>query len=92
MVYQNGISELNLIELYATGNKEIKNVNRMKETLKILDCGYGSGIDQNGISELNLIELNVNNKKIKNFQLDINIIKCIANEVHTGNAISFNVN
>ena len=57
---QNGISELNLIELYATDNKQIKNVNHMKKTLKILDCGYNSGIDKNGISELNLIELYAN--------------------------------
>ena len=65
---QNGISELNLIELSANGNKKIKNVNHMKNTqvardgqkprlLKILNCGFGSGIDQNGISELNLIAL-----------------------------------
>ena len=64
---QNGIIELNLIELSAQGNKKIENVNHMKNTLKKLDCSCNSGIDQNGISELNLIELNaLENKKIKN--------------------------
>ena len=61
---QKDILDLNLIVLYAAGNKKINNVNHMKETL---NCGYNCGIDQNGISELNLIHLNASdNKKIKN--------------------------
>ena len=64
---QNGILELNLIELYAGSNEKIKNVNHMKKTLKVLDCSWNCGIDQNGIFELNLIELYANsNEKIKN--------------------------
>ena len=64
-VDQNGISQLNLIELYANSNKRIYDVNHMKKTLKILDCSWDCGIDQNGISELNSIELcTINNKKI----------------------------
>ena len=54
---QNGISQLNLIELRTSNNKKIQNVNHMKRTLKILLCRYNSGIDQNGILELNLIFL-----------------------------------
>ena len=54
---QDGIAQLSLIELYACDNKKIKNVNHMKNTLKILHCGYNCGIDQDGISQLNLIEL-----------------------------------
>ena len=48
-------------------NRQIKNVNHMKNTLKKLNCGWNCGIDQNGISQLNLIELyTFDNKKIKN--------------------------
>ena len=63
---QNGILELNLIELRVNNNEKIKNMNHMKNTLKKLDCSYDSGIDQNGISELNLIKLDAShNEKIK---------------------------
>ena len=56
-----------LEKLYASGNKKIKNVNHMKNTLKILHCSWFCGIHQCGISELNLIELYAsNNKNIKN--------------------------
>src|SRR5690606_39536294 len=51
-----GISKLNLIELYAYNNKKITNVNHMTD-LKKLDASDGCGIDDEGISKLNLIEL-----------------------------------
>ena len=61
------------------GNEKIKNVNHMKNTLKILNCSY-SGIDQKGISQLNLIKLSVfENKKIKNvnhMKKTLKILKC----------------
>jgi len=67
---QRGVSELNLRELYANNNFKIKNVNHMKETLKILKilyCGQKYKFDQNNISGLNLRELYAdNNKKINN--------------------------
>ena len=57
---QNGISELNLIMLYATGNEKIKNVNHMKDTLKKLSCSYGCGINRNSMTKLNLFKLYAN--------------------------------
>ena len=52
----------------------------MKETLKILCCGY-SEIDQNSISELNLIKLNaIGNEKIKNvnhMKKTLKILNCV---------------
>ena len=54
-------------KLNACNNKKIKNVNHMRYTLKILNCGWNCGIDQNGIFLLDLIELYAtNNKKINN--------------------------
>ena len=73
---QNGISNLNLIELDADGNEKIKNINHMKRTLKKLYCGWECGIDQNGISELNLIELHGDaNKNIVNVNHMKNTLK-----------------
>src|SRR6201996_2989084 len=55
-----------LTELYAFGNKKIKDVSQMASTLKILDAGGNCGIDQNGIKNLHLTELYASgNKKIK---------------------------
>ena len=85
---QNGISELNLIELIASNNARIKNVNHMKKTLKILNCSYDCGIDQNGISELNLIELRMSyNNKIKN----INYMKKTLKILCYGGYVGFDI-
>ena len=60
------ILELNLIDLCIDFNEKIKNVNHIKNTLKILRCNGDNGIDQDGIAELNLIKLfAAGNKKIK---------------------------
>lgn len=61
------ICELRLNILITFNSKNIKNINHMKKSLRILDCGGDMcNIDQNGISELSLIELNAyNNSKIK---------------------------
>ena len=65
-------------KLYALDNKKIKNVNHIKNTLKILNCSHASKIDQNSISELNLIELNTtNNKKIENVNHMKNTLKIL---------------
>ena len=53
----NGIKNLNLIELYAADNKKIKNVNHMTN-LKILNASWSCGINDVGIKDLNLIKLN----------------------------------
>ena len=54
-------------KLDAWNNRNIQNINHIKETLKELDCGLNCGIDQNGINELKLVKLNAShNKKIKN--------------------------
>ena len=76
---QNGISQLNLMKLYAHNNEKIKNVNHMKNTLKILNCsGSNCAIDQNGISELNLIKLYASeNNKIKNVNHMKNTLKIL---------------
>ena len=78
--------------LNAFDNEKIYNVNHMKETLKILNCGYNCGIDQNGISKLNLIELCViDNKKIKNvnhMKKTLNILYCGWNSGIDQNGIS----
>ena len=64
---QNGIKDLHLTKLYASGNKKIKDVSQMASSLKILNTGGYCGIDQNGIKDLHLTELFVNyNEKIKN--------------------------
>ena len=84
-INQDGISELNLIELNAWNNEKIKNVNHMKNALKKLDCGRECGIDQNGISELNLIQLNAkNNKKITNVNHMKNTIKILDCGLNSG--------
>ena len=89
---QEGISELNLIQLNANSNEKIKNVNHMKNTLKILYCWGVSGIDQNGISELNLIELYAwNNEKIKDvnhMKKTLKILNCSSNSGIDQNGIS----
>src|ERR1700761_5869035 len=55
-----------LTELYAFGNKKIKDVSQMASTLKILNASYNCGINQNGIKDLHLTELNASgNEKIK---------------------------
>ena len=62
----NGIKNLNLIELYANNNPRITNVNHLTN-LQILWANYNSGIDDIGIKNLNLIELYAsNNPKITN--------------------------
>ena len=63
---QNGIKDLHLIELNASGNKKIKDVSQMASTLKILNASDNCGIDQNGIKDLHLTKLNASgNEKIK---------------------------
>lgn len=64
MLGQSGIIGVtNLIELYIGGNKNICNLNHMKNSLKVLDCSYNnhyyfkSGLTQDGISELKLESL-----------------------------------
>ena len=65
-ICQEGISELNLVELRCDGNMGIHNVNHMKNTLTILSCKQICGIDQNGISELKLVQMECdNNPKIR---------------------------
>ena len=59
---QNGIKELDLIELYVDYNEKITDVSFMKN-LKILRACDNCGIDQNGIEELDLIELYVDYKR-----------------------------
>lgn len=50
---QNGISQLEKLKvLHCTGNKDIHNINHLKDTLEELYCGNCSGISQSGISEL----------------------------------------
>ena len=64
---QEGISRLKHIKkLYCRNNKNINNVNHLKQTLKVLDCSLNCGIGQEGISQLLYIKkLNcIGNKKI----------------------------
>ena len=62
----NGIKDLNLIELDVSDNPKITNVNHMTN-LQILNASFNCGIDDNGIKNLNLIELNASdNPKITN--------------------------
>ena len=65
-INDDGISELNLVELHTAYNRKITNVNHMTK-LEILYAISCSGIDDKGISELNLKELNAAyNEKITN--------------------------
>ena len=62
---QNGINDLNLIELNAKNNEKIKNVSFMSNLQRLNASGENCGIDQNGITGLNLFILNINdNNKI----------------------------
>lgn len=64
---QEGISELNLVELYCDRNMKIKNIDNMKDTLKILSCKEICGINQKSISDLKLEKIICdNNPKIIN--------------------------
>ena len=57
----------NIEKLNVCHNSKIINVNHIKETLKVLKCGYNCGIDQAGIFELKLTKFDAtNNSKIKN--------------------------
>ncbi len=64
-ISDDGIKQLNLIELSASGNSKIKDVNHLTN-LKVLNAGgYYCGISNDGIKQLNLIELfSYGNKKI----------------------------
>ena len=73
-----------LKKLKCGGNKKIRNVNHLKNTLKILHCQEYCGIDQNGISELQFIEhLDCNfNSKINNvnhLKNTLKVLKCGGN-------------
>ena len=68
-----GIENLNLIELNAYNNYKIINVSFMTN-LKILNVSGWCGIDDNDIKNLNLIELNAhNNNKITNVSFMTNL-------------------
>src|ERR1700753_1146409 len=67
-----------LTELYAFGNKKIKDVSQMASTLKILDAGGNCGIDQNNIKNLHLTKLDVSyNEKIKDVSQMASILKIL---------------
>lgn len=60
----NGIKNLNLVELRVYNNLKITDVNHMTN-LQILDASRNCGISNNGIKDLNLVKLDVsNNPKI----------------------------
>src|ERR1700742_2157661 len=75
---QNGIKDLHLTKLYASGNKKIKDVSQMASSLKILNVGGNCGIDQNGIKDLHLTKLNASgNEKIKDVSHMISTLKIL---------------
>ena len=58
------IKDLDLRELYVTGNLKIKNIGHMKN-LKILHCAWDSGITDEDIRDLDLIVLSAyDNSKV----------------------------
>ncbi len=67
----NGINQLNLVELYVGSNPKITNINHMTNLRKLVANG-SSGMADNGINQLNLIELNSQyNPKIRRFNHSI---------------------
>ena len=65
---------MNLIELDASENGKISNVNHMTKLKVLSACGSDHGIDNDGIRRLNLEELNVDrNTKITNINHLINL-------------------
>jgi F-box domain len=70
-----GIQNLNVVELNAFSNPKITNINHMTN-LKKLDASWGCGIGDQGIQNLNLIELKAyNNPKITNVNHMTNLKK-----------------
>lgn len=88
-INQQGISELELNELYCDDNLNITNVNHMKNTLKIFSCCGVCGVDQNGISELNLEEFicddNTKINSVNHMDKTLKILKCRIDSYHNPN-------